>query len=120
VFNRRELGDAGVDDKDVDLSEALAGLIELLIEVGKFAHVALHRQHVVSEGGGRLIEGLPVAPEDCDLGVVGRELPRRREANPAVPAGDHRDLVQQLHGGLSMAQTQTVRLGTRPYGVRNF
>jgi hypothetical protein len=72
----------------------------------------MHRQHVGSDGSGRLIESLPIAAEDCDPGAAGRELLRRREANTAIPAGDDGDRFMMRFQGYK--RTTAGRLGADP------
>jgi hypothetical protein len=75
--NRRELGDAGIGDENVDQAAASASLCEQALKVGNPANITPNRYGILAQIVRGLIECRAIAPKDDDSGAVGPEFAGR-------------------------------------------
>ncbi len=93
--------DAGVVDHDVEPAECADRRIDHFLEFGELAHVSFDAGALTAEFRDLLLQLLGRLRMhhvvNDDVGPLAREFQDDRLANPAVAAGDDRNLVLQRH-----------------------
>jgi len=98
MLERTDFDDPGVVNQDVDLSEALKGLLDSGLNLGAVEQIALNRKHLAAAGsefGFRVRKLFRIARENRNATALFAALARNLQAESARTACDKRDFIAE-------------------------